>query len=132
MRYSVSMNDIYEHLRELFESYDVIDPTQRDELGAAVVRQTLHKLFVLEPLHPDGELDVDVICTPEEGQLVDPDRFTITSYTIRSRVQRYEIELVAEHDELDYTYEFDGAIQRSGTPSVLAQRAKIEGQASPA
>lgn len=126
------MNRLYNDLRELFDSYDVIDPSRNDELGAAVVRQTLHKLFVLEALHPDGDLDVDVERSPDENSVVDPDRFTITSYSIRNRVQRYEIELVAEHDKYDYIYEFDGAIQRHGTPGVLADRARIDCKVSPA
>lgn len=96
------------------------------------MRQTLHKLIVLEALHPDGDLDVDVDRSPDENSVVDPDGFTITSYSIRNCVQRYEIELVAEHDNYDYIYEFDGAIQRHGTRSVLADRARIDCKVSPA
>jgi hypothetical protein len=124
------MNEIYHDLRELFDKHNVLDPAGGDELSAAVVRQTLHKLFVLETLHPDGRFDVEVGRSTPEDEIVHPDRFTITSYSIEKRRRRYEIELVAEHVEYDYAYEFDGAIQRSGSPSLVTQRARIDRQVS--
>lgn len=48
---------MYQDLQELLDSYSVTGQDEADELAPTVVRRTLDELFVLEPVHPDGEFD---------------------------------------------------------------------------
>lgn len=120
------MNSVFSDLRSVLESYRAFDETHRDDLSTAVVRQTLDKLFVVDALHPDADLDVPVAySTDVEEYLVDPGRFRITSFEITDRNRVYDIVLEAEDDDHGYAYRFEGAVRCTGARPVEVRHAEI-------
>lgn len=121
------MNRIYSDLHGALESYGVTGHDDPHELAGIVVRETLDKLFVQEVIHPAGRLDVDVShAAGVEEALAVPDAFSISSYSVTDHPDRYQVELVADHLERDYTYSFEGSVPQSGGSDVEVERAAIE------
>lgn len=122
------MNQVYEDLQAVFNSYDAFDEAACDPLGTTVIKQTLEQMFVIDALHDDNGTDSisPRLADGVHPYLVDPLRFTLESIDVQTFEDAYLISLTAEDPEHSYAYEFEALVHRLGEPALDVRTADIK------